>query len=89
MLVAKAYGARTLVVADINAARLEVAKKLGADFTILLDRKEDPFDAGKRIKETTGGAFDVSLECTGAESCSILSVESCALGKGYIIVSAL
>ena len=47
MLVAKAYGASHVVIVDINEARLELAKKLGADLTILLGRGDDPENIGK------------------------------------------
>ena len=86
MLVARAYGASNVIVADIKQSRLDVAKKLGADHTILLDKTADPFETGKQIKSKYGGAVHVALECTGTESCSILSVEMCAMGGKVVAV---
>jgi len=59
MQAARAAGATTVAVADVNVERLERAAQLGATQTIdLNDRQLTPED----------GPFDVLLECTGAES---------------------
>jgi L-iditol 2-dehydrogenase len=56
--VARAAGATTLAIADVNADRLVRAAEVGATETIdLNDRRLDPDD----------GPFDVLLECTGSE----------------------
>jgi L-iditol 2-dehydrogenase len=56
MQVARASGATTVAVADVNRTRLERAAALGATETI---------DVNER---SIGGPFDVLLECTGVES---------------------
>ena len=59
MQVARAAGATTLVIADVNGDRLARATELGATGTIdLNERRLVPHD----------GPFDVLLECTGAEA---------------------
>jgi L-iditol 2-dehydrogenase len=67
--VARAAGATTLAIADVNADRLARAAELGATETI--DLHERPL--------SSGGSFDVLLECTGAEPVAndgILSLRS-------------
>jgi L-iditol 2-dehydrogenase len=78
--VAKAFGAAKVIVADINAARLEVAKEMGADFTFLLRKGDDPVAAGIKIKEMIGEQIDVTLECTGSEACTQIAVEATRRG---------
>jgi L-iditol 2-dehydrogenase len=56
--VARAAGATTLAIADVNVDRLARAAELGATETI--DLNERPLGSG-------GGPFDVLLECTGSE----------------------
>jgi L-iditol 2-dehydrogenase len=59
MQAARAAGATTVVIADVNLERLERAAQLGATRTIdLTGRQLTPED----------GSFDVLLECTGAEA---------------------
>jgi L-iditol 2-dehydrogenase len=68
--VARAAGATTLAIADLNADRLARAAELGATETI--DLNERPLSSGT-------DQFDVLLECTGAESVTndgILSLRS-------------
>jgi len=57
--VARAAGATTLAIADVNVERLARAAELGATSTIDLN--------GRRL-EPDDGPFDVLLECTGSES---------------------
>src|SRR5277367_7005944 len=59
----KQAGASLIIVTGTtkDKARMEVAKKLGADYVIDV-QKEDPL---QRIMEITGGkGVDVSLDCT-------------------------
>src|SRR5258708_11941862 len=68
-----------------DAARLEVAKKLGADYTIDV-QKEDPL---ARVKEITGGkGVDVVLDCTaGAGTLPVmLGIEALKRKAGTLVV---
>ncbi|TBL76361.1 NAD(P)-dependent alcohol dehydrogenase [Paenibacillus thalictri] len=58
----RAFGARDIIVTDLEPIRLEAARKLGATHTINA-REEDPV---VRIKELTGGrGADVAFETAG------------------------
>lgn len=59
----KKTGATTLFAIDISDAKLDMAKKMGADFTIN-PRKDDPV---KRILEITKKGVDVAVEAAGEE----------------------
>lgn len=61
--VAKSAGAETVAVTGIIEARLEMARNLGADFTINA-KQEDPVKAVMDLTEGYGA--DVVLECSGS-----------------------
>ena len=60
----KKSGAATLFAVDISDAKLEMAKKMGADF-VINPKREDPV---KRIRDITKGrGVDVAVESAGEE----------------------
>lgn len=63
--VAKAEGSTVIVTGtDIDGERLKVAKELGADYTINVQKE----DAVARIRELTDGyGADIVIECAGAQ----------------------
>lgn len=85
-LLCKAYGAASVIVADINESRLRLAKELGADHVYLLDRTSSPIESGKKIKEQCGGPVDITFECTGSESCTQLAIEVSRFGAKVVAV---
>ncbi|KAK9761408.1 hypothetical protein K7432_013715 [Basidiobolus ranarum] len=70
VLAAKAAGATFICVYDINGGRLEVAKELGAHHTVIIDPKKSPEETAQDICNQSGFplGFDISIECSGAES---------------------
>jgi threonine dehydrogenase-like Zn-dependent dehydrogenase len=86
-VICKQAGASLIIVTGTSkdAARLEVAKSLGADYVINVDA-EDPIS---RIKEITGGeGVDVVLDCTaGAGTIPIiLGIEALKRKGGTMVV---
>jgi len=85
-VICKQAGASLIIVTGTNKdrARLEVARKLGADHVINV-QQEDPL---QRIMEITGGrGVDVSLDCTaGAGTIPILLGLSALKRKAGVIV---
>ncbi|SON57771.1 D-arabitol-phosphate dehydrogenase [Hartmannibacter diazotrophicus] len=86
-VICKQAGASLIIVTGTtkDAARMEVAKKLGADYVIDV-QKEDPL---ARIMEITAGkGVDISLDCTaGAGTIPILlGVEALKRKAGTILV---
>lgn len=68
---AKALKAKTVIIVDVSNERLELAKKMGADYT--LNSKTD--NVVERIKEITNGGVDVVIEASGAQACFDMAVE--------------
>src|SRR3989339_345137 len=64
LLLARAYGADTVVVTDVNEFRLKKAKELGA--TSVINAKSDVIDEAK--KANGGRLYDVIIVATGAFS---------------------
>lgn len=86
-VICKQAGAALIIVTGTakDRARLEVAKALGADYVIDVE-KEDPL---ARIKEITGGkGVDISLDCTaGAGTIPILlGIEALKRKAGTLLV---
>jgi threonine dehydrogenase-like Zn-dependent dehydrogenase len=86
VVAAKSAGAELIIITGTSkdAKRLEVAKALGADYTIDVQRE----DALERIKEITSGkGVDVSVDCTaGAGTAALLlGVEALKRKAGIIV----
>lgn len=62
--VLKMSGARTVIATDINAERLEMAERMGAD--VVMDAREDVVARAKA--ETDGNGVDIVLEMSGAQA---------------------
>lgn len=77
----KLRGARKLIVSDLSDHRLDIARKLGADFA-LNPKKEDFLS---RIKEITANAMaDVAMEAVGFEA-SVSDALSALKNRGTIV----
>ena len=59
--IARAYGARMTIATDLHERRLEVAREVGADVTLLADDS-----VHERLREV-GEGIDVAVECVGYE----------------------
>lgn len=78
----KQKGCAQVIATDLNAQRLEVAEKLGADVTIDVSRE----DATARVMELTGGrGADVALEVVGATP-TVKSAIDCTRKGGSITI---
>jgi len=68
VMTAKAYGATKVLITDVVQERLNTAKELGADHTLLITRNDTPQGVAKKVEELMGELPNVSMECSGAES---------------------
>ncbi|OGN13590.1 MAG: hypothetical protein A3D48_04200 [Candidatus Yanofskybacteria bacterium RIFCSPHIGHO2_02_FULL_43_17] len=79
----KHFGASKIIAVDINAQNLAMAKKMGADETILIAGNED---ASEKIKEMTDGVgVDIAMEMAGPISCVLACINSARRG-GHVIL---
>jgi L-iditol 2-dehydrogenase len=87
MLVAKAMGASKVIVVDLVDNRLEVAKKLGADFVIKASTDMDTATLVQKVKQSLGGDLaDVTIECSGAEASIKLAIQGTRAGGVVLLV---
>ncbi|XP_032870808.1 sorbitol dehydrogenase-like isoform X2 [Amblyraja radiata] len=68
LLVAKAMGAAQVVICDLSSDRLKMAKEMGADYTLKVE-KETAVEMAQKVKVALGSMPDITIECTGAEIC--------------------
>ncbi|XP_056644817.1 sorbitol dehydrogenase-like [Diorhabda sublineata] len=85
LLAAKAMGAVKVVITDVISKKLEVAKDLGADYTIKIDRNMSEEDIIKKVVELLGQEPNKSFDCTGIESCIRICVAATA-AKGCAVL---
>jgi len=81
LAIARALMETTIVVADIDDAKLEAAKAAGADHAVNAREK----DAAKQVLRITGGAA-AAVDFVGAESTAQLGLASLAKGGRLVIV---
>lgn len=53
---------------DLDEKRLEMAKELGADFTILVQKEQSAKEVAAHVRELLNKSPNKVVECTGAES---------------------
>lgn len=53
---------------DMNEQRLEIAKEMGADSTVLITSSETPEQIANRVIQTIGAAPHATIDCAGFES---------------------
>jgi L-iditol 2-dehydrogenase len=80
LLVARSMGAAKIILTDLDANRLSVAKELGATDVLQVSRTATAEELAKRIEQLMGCMPDVTIECSGAESSIRLAILSTKSG---------
>lgn len=91
MLAARAFGAPKIVVADVDQARISVARELGADEVIKVSTNiQDVAAEIEKIKEAVGDGIDVSFDCAGFDKTMTTALGAtrsggkvCLIGMGH------
>lgn len=65
LMTAKANGASEVCITDIDEKRLEMAKAVGADYTVLV-KSRDGQEVARQIEEVMGQKPEITIECSGA-----------------------
>ncbi|XP_034833443.1 sorbitol dehydrogenase-like [Maniola hyperantus] len=86
VLAAKAMGASKILITDILQARLDVAKELGADHTLLVTRDSPEAELVRKVHEILGGHPDISIDASGAQSTVRLSLLATKSGGVAVLV---
>lgn len=78
-------GASKVVITDLVQSRLDVAKELGADFTLKISKDEKEEDLVKRI-HTVLGEPTKSIDCCGFESSIRVGMKATQSGGILVVV---
>ena len=82
LILAKLRGVPKVCVIDVNDARLEAAKRVGADLTIHAKRE----DAKAIVHEWSGGGADAVIEAVGTEATRRTAVAVAAKGARLVML---
>lgn len=82
LLAARAAGATTVVMTDLQADRRRVAASLGADAVV--DARAA--DAAAAIQAAGGGAVDIAIDCSGAEAAVRTAIAATRAGGTVVMV---
>ncbi|OAD60333.1 Sorbitol dehydrogenase [Eufriesea mexicana] len=86
LLVAKAMGANKIVITDLEQNRLDLAKKLGANVTLLMKKKDTEAETVQRVIEAMGEEPDKTIDACGAESTIRLAILATRPGGVAVLV---
>lgn len=86
LLAAKAFGATNVIITDIVENRLEIAKKLGAHHTLLVDKNFDEKTIIEKVVQILGCEPDVSMECSGAEQSVRIAIQATKSGGCAVLI---
>ncbi|KAL5005439.1 hypothetical protein ScPMuIL_018895 [Solemya velum] len=64
-LTAKAAGASEVCITDIDQKILDIAKKVGADYTLLV-KSRDAKEVAEQLEDLMGEKAEITIECSGA-----------------------
>ncbi|KAJ1367740.1 hypothetical protein KIN20_028718 [Parelaphostrongylus tenuis] len=85
MMVAKAAGASEVMITDVDSKRLELSKKLGADHVVCV-KGMSPSDVRSAVVDHLECEPDVTIECTGAQSCMETAIRTTRSGGVVVLV---
>ena len=76
-----------MFITDVSKSRLELAQKLGADNTYLIDPKNfNDLKMARNIIDDMGECPDISFECTGVDSSTSLAIYATKNGGKVAII---
>ncbi|XP_016915222.2 sorbitol dehydrogenase [Apis cerana] len=86
LLVAKAMGASKIVITDLMQSRLDLAKQLGANETLLIKKDDVEEKTVQKIIELFGEEPDKTIDACGAESSIRLAIFATKSGGVAVLV---
>ncbi|XP_031634641.1 sorbitol dehydrogenase-like [Contarinia nasturtii] len=86
LIAAKSMSAENIIITDIIADRLKLAKELGAAHTLLVKNDEHEDDLVKKVHEKLGCAPDISIDCNGRQASTRLGIKATKSGGCVVIV---
>jgi L-iditol 2-dehydrogenase len=85
-LTARAFGASSVCITDINEKRLTLAKELGATHTLLIKKGDSAETLASEVGRLMGAPPQITIECSGAESSIQLAILATRSGGTLVLV---
>lgn len=79
-------GASKIIITDLAQSRLDVARELGADYTLLIEKGVKEEELVVKVRNLLGEAPNKSIDCSGVEATNRLGLLSTANGGCLVIV---
>lgn len=86
MLVARAFGAPRVVVADVDDHRLCIAKALGAHRTVRVSTDIQDIDEVETIKNAMGDEINVTFDCVGVSKTMATAIKATSSGGKVCLI---
>lgn len=86
LLTAKSMGASNVMITDLVQSRLDVAKSLGANQTLLIEKGVSEDDLVKKVHSLMDGQPDKTIDCSGAEATTRLAILATRSGGVAVLV---
>lgn len=86
LIAAKAMGASKVLITDLLDDRLVVAKNLGANYTLKIEKGVSEEELVKQIHAALGCAPDKTVDCSGAEATNRLAILATRNGGCAVLV---
>ncbi|KAF5303279.1 hypothetical protein FQA39_LY10018 [Lamprigera yunnana] len=86
LLTAKAFGASKVIMTDIVQSKLDMAKSLGADYTVLGNTCDSEDVIINKIVKTLGKNPSKSIDCVGSENTTRVAIQATCSGGVVTIV---
>ena len=85
-ITAKQMGASKVIIADLVQSRLEVAKEVGADYTLLIEKGDSEDDIVRKIHKMLGSAPNKTIDCSSPEITNRVGLLATKSGGVFVIV---
>lgn len=85
-ITAQQMGATKIVITDLVQSRLDVAKELGADYTLLIGKDDKEADIVNKIQKLLGTEPNKTIDCSGAEATNRVGLLATKSGGVFVIV---
>ncbi|XP_045776140.1 sorbitol dehydrogenase-like isoform X1 [Maniola jurtina] len=85
-MTARAMGATKILITDVVESRLETAKKLGADFTLLIRKEYSDQQVVDKIREMLGTSPNVTMDACGFASAQRVAMMVTRSGGTVVVV---
>lgn len=86
LITAKEMGATKVIITDLAQNRLDVAKELGADYTLVIQKDDKEADLVAKVHALLGREPNKTIDCCGFEATNRLGLMATRSGGVFVIV---